>query len=128
MSPEDHVCDIIDTTGIEATETYLMISTIDYRIYGYWFYDSQEREILTLTVEKVLAEVKGIEEGENVAIPYEMAPTEGFDDSDYVTYDDDGEEGSMYYDRERFRKALVKLIQTDDDFLDKIYCAYFENV
>lgn len=29
-----------------------------------------------------------------------------------------------YYDRERFRKALITLIKTDDDFLDKIYETY----
>lgn len=77
MSPDDHVCDIVDSTAIEATETYLMISTVDFKIFGYWFYDSQEREILTLTIEKVMNEVKGIEEGDSLAIPYGIAPTEG---------------------------------------------------
>jgi hypothetical protein len=46
MSPDDHETDLTETTQLEVSDTYLMMST-PRGIQGYWFYDRQERELVT---------------------------------------------------------------------------------
>ena len=46
MAPEDHVVDLSASSQLEVSDTYLMMST-PHGIEGFWFYDGQERELVT---------------------------------------------------------------------------------
>ena len=130
MSPEDDVTSILPSTELEVNSDYLMMSTPDKGIIGYWFYDSCERELVVLQLQKIVQELQS---GEVIApaIPY-AAQTSGHVYESGMpefyaaspAYLMPGAPRSDAPDRERFKRALIKLIQTDDDFVDRIYDAF----
>merc|ERR1712093_168412 len=54
MSPDDNVVSVVDGTDLEVSSDYLMMNTDSGGIIGYWFYDSQEREMLVLQLQKIV--------------------------------------------------------------------------
>ncbi len=119
MCPDDHVTELGD---FEVNDTYLMMSTPT-GIQGFWFYDSQERQLVTLQIQKALNELAGIS-GMGPTIPF--ASTIHVEDFENATRpvaamerNNDDQPGE--YDREKFKRVLIKLIQTDAQFVDRIY-------
>ncbi len=47
LSPDDHETDLTAASDLEVSDTYLMMTTHKGAIEGYWFYDGQERELVT---------------------------------------------------------------------------------
>jgi hypothetical protein len=115
MCPEDHVSELGE---IEVNDTYLMMSTPSGVIQGFWFYDSQERELVTLQIQKALNELAGFD-GSGPPIPY--AASIHVEDFENETRPQVKEQEEAEYDREKFKRVLIKLIQTDAEFLDRIY-------
>jgi hypothetical protein len=118
MCPDDHVTELGE---IEVNDTYLMMSTPT-GIQGYWFYDSQERQLVTLQIQKALNELAGVD-GLGPTIPF--ASTIHVEDFENATrpmpVEESREDQPGEYDREKFKRVLIKLIQTDSQFLDRIY-------
>lgn len=119
MSPEDHVTELGE---IEVNDTYLMMSTPT-GIQGFWFYDSQERQLVTLQIQKALNELAG-GDGPMPMIPFASTiHVEDFENATrpIVAQREEREDQAGEYDREKFKRVLIKLIQTDAEFLDRIY-------
>ncbi len=121
MCPEDLVTELGE---LEVNDTYLMMDT-PAGIHGFWFYDNQERELVTLQIQKALDEMAGLGGG-GPPIPYHAAPltAEEFEEATRprARFPVDVQEvEELDYDRQRFKQALIKLIQTDEDFVDTLY-------
>lgn len=134
MSPEDNIVSVVDTTNIEVSQDYLMMNTEDGDIVGYWFYDSQEREMLVLQLEKIIQEQAN--GGGAPPIPYtvqtsSLASLEGNQVPGYYaqapSYTSQQHRQDIG-DRERFKRTLIKLIETDDDFVDRIYDVFQQQI
>lgn len=125
-SPKDHW---VGLGEIELNDTYLMMSTPDHGIMGYWFYDGTERELVTLQIQKALLEMSGDGGGTPPIPPVGVLHVEEFAGvARLQDLEDAADEGSGYGEqRERFRRALIRLLQTDDQFVDTIY-QEFQNV
>jgi mRNA-decapping enzyme 1B len=123
MCPEDHLTELGD---VEVNDTYLMMSTPT-GIQGFWFYDRQERELVTLQILRALDEMAGAG-GAGPPIPYHAAPllAEEFEEATRPRFVQ--QVGVDENERERFKQALIKLIQTDENFVDTLYNEFMNQV
>jgi hypothetical protein len=124
MNPANHLTPVEAETEIEVSDDYLMMSDANGQIFGFWFYDDCERELIVIQLRKLVQEMAGGQQGVP-AIPYNSstnitkvlpgyyAPSPGY---------------LQASEKERLRKALVELIQTDDDFFNRIYQVFQEEI
>lgn len=150
MSPEDHVVGIVEETDFEVNDTYLMITTPEGDIEGYWFFDAQERELFALQLQKILqgepmhAAIPG--GGQGATMMHQTTATQTSSSSSSSSLPPHlpmphmvgGLVGGYYApvphyfthgpppnqdadDRLRLKRVLISLIENDHEFFDKIY-------